>query len=125
MMIPRRLVSYLTVGASGVAVDMVVVGALVGGGISVLAAQAGGWTVAATTNYLLNRSWTWDSDRGLARAWARYLSVDLGKLGIRLAAVAGLGQLALPWYGTTIGGIAVASGIGFVATDRLVFPHAS
>jgi|GEM_PF-5577196 len=111
--------TYLVVGASGVPVDVAVT-TLASVGVGLLAAQAVGWAVAATWNWSWNRRRTWESDAEPLREWARYLGVDAGRLAVRLGVVA-LISSAVPGIIATITGIAVASALGFLGFDRVVF----
>jgi putative flippase GtrA len=60
-----RFLRFALVGASGYGVNLLTFSLLVGGArIAYPAAAAGSFTVAVSTNYLLNRSWTFRDARG-------------------------------------------------------------
>lgn len=113
---------YLSVGATGVPIDLVVT-TVTAAAVSIVGAQAVGWFVAATWNWFWNRRLTWQSDAHPGREWARYLGVDVGRLLARVAFVAGLVRVApqSPDVVVTATGIAVAAAFGFIGFDKLVF----
>jgi len=113
-----RPVRYLGVGATGVPVDVGVT-LLVATVVGILPAQAAGWAVAATWNWIWNASLTWDGDHSV-REWVRYLGVDAVRLAVRVGVVwATVG--VLPDVVATIVGIGAAALLGFVGFDRFVF----
>lgn len=117
-----KLGRYLSVGATGVPVDLAVTTAAAAA-VSIVGAQAVGWFVAATWNWFWNRRLTWESNAHAGREWGRYLVVDIGRLLARIAFVAGIVRVApeLPNVVVTATGIGVAAAFGFFGFDKLVF----
>src|SRR4029079_18734319 len=57
----RQLVRFCVVGASGYVINLAVYAALLAPGVHYPAAAAGSFLVAASSNYALNRQWTFDA----------------------------------------------------------------
>lgn len=114
-----RPVRYLAVGALGVPIDLAVT-LVATGALGLLPAQAAGWFVAASTNYGLNASVTWDGEATVAE-WAAYLGVDVGRLGVRVVVVAAVAGALDHDVVATVAGIGAAAALGWVGFDRLVF----
>ena len=80
----RRFVKFVIVGTSGTLVDFGITflfKELIG--IPELIANAIGFTVAATTNYILNRTWTWRShEKQVGVEYAKFFAVSLCGLGL-------------------------------------------
>src|SRR6201987_110709 len=97
-----QFVRFCAVGASGYAVNLAVYAALLTAGLHYLAAAALGFLVAATSNYVWNRTWTFrTSDAPVLGQGARALVVSALSLGANqlflFALVsAGAGHLAAP-----------------------------
>jgi dolichol-phosphate mannosyltransferase len=102
---PRRLlenqfVRFCAVGASGYAINLIVYAALLGLGLHYLAAAAIAFLVAAASNYLWNRTWTFrTSDARVLGQGARAflvsaLSLGANQLFLLVLVAAGTGPLA-------------------------------
>lgn len=80
----RRFLKFGIVGVSGTAIDFGVTWFfrnIVGFGD--LVANALGFTVAATTNYILNRRWTWRSqEKKVGVEYLKFFAVSLIGLGL-------------------------------------------
>ena len=87
----RELACFCAVGAAGYVVNLVVFAAAMRAGAGHLGAAAGAFLVAVTSNFMLNRRWTFrGAGHGALSAQAgRYLLVSVA------AFVAGLGFLEL------------------------------
>ena len=95
-----QLGKFAVVGASGYLVNLAVYGALLRvAGLHYLAAGACSFVVAATSNYIWNRAWTFRTERGhVYYQGLRFLAVSLVALGANLAVLhvlvaAGLNKL--------------------------------
>ncbi|MCF0211360.1 MAG: GtrA family protein [Bacteroidales bacterium] len=80
----NRIIKFGIVGCSGTLVDFgvtFVCKELLG--ILPLISNALGFTIAATTNYLLNRTWTWRSkEKQVGVEYAKFFAVSLLGLGL-------------------------------------------
>ena len=96
----RQLVRYLVVGASNTAITLAAYALLVRAGAPAVVASVAAFAAGAVNGFLLNRRWTFRSDRRGARAAARYavvlaLGVGLNASGVALAVdVARLSKIA-------------------------------
>ncbi len=84
-----RFLKFGLVGAIGFVVDFGVT-ALLRDGLHVqeFVANTVGFSVAATSNYLLNRWWTWRShSRQVLREYLKYIVVSVVGLGINTAVI--------------------------------------
>jgi putative flippase GtrA len=96
----NQFVRFCAVGASGYAVNLAVYAALLAVGLHYLAAAAIAFLVAAASNYLWNRTWTFrTSEAPLLGQGARALVVSALSLGANqlflvTLVVAGAGHLA-------------------------------
>lgn len=80
-----QLGKFCAVGAVGYVVNLIVYTALLHGGLHYLLAATCSFLVAVTSNYLLNRVWTFrDRRAGVAAQGLRFLVVSLGSLGANL-----------------------------------------
>src|ERR1700751_3678104 len=117
-----QFVRFCAVGASGYAVNLIVYAALLEAGLHYLAAAAIAFLVAATSNYVWNRTWTFrTSDAPLLGQGARALVVSGLSLGANqlflLALVsAGAGHLAAQAVA-----IVLATPFSFAANKLLAF----
>ncbi len=131
--LPPRLLRFCTVGASGVAVNLAVLGSALAllpgawGAWQARAAQAAGILVSILTNFVLNDRWTW-GDR--ERAGAPHWFGRLGKFCLVSAAAALLqwtGSVVLrEWLGLWIYlaqalGVVLALGVNFGLNHRWTF----
>jgi putative flippase GtrA len=99
-LLENQFVRFCAVGASGYAVNLAVYAALLAAGLHYLAAAAVAFLVAATSNYLWNRTWTFrTSDAPVLRQGARAvvvsaLSLGANQLFLVVLVAAGAGHLA-------------------------------
>jgi putative flippase GtrA len=99
-LLENQFVRFCTVGASGYAINLAVYAALLIVGLHYLAASALAFVVAATSNYLWNRIWTFrTSDAPLLGQGARAFTVSALSLGanqlfLLVLVAAGAGHLA-------------------------------
>jgi dolichol-phosphate mannosyltransferase len=102
--IARRLpqiqfVRFCTVGASGYAVNLAVYAALIGAGLHYLAAATIAFLVAAVSNYLWNRMWTFRASgapvvgQGARALVVSGLSLGANQLFLVVLVAAGAGHL--------------------------------
>ena len=110
-----QLAKFCTVGASGYVVNLAVYSVLLNwADLHYRVAATGSFVVAASSNYLLNRFWTFHHQRGhFAYQGARFLAVSLVSLGANLLILhllisAGMGKI-------------VAQGIAIVLVTPLNF----
>ena len=86
----RRFAKFCVVGASGTVVDFGITAVCKGFlGVPDLLANAIGFTVAATSNFVLNRVWTWRShSKQVGAEYLKFFAVSLAGLGINTLMVA-------------------------------------
>ena len=78
----RQVIRFCAVGASGYVVNLVVYATLLGAGVHYVAAATVSFLVAASSNYALNRRWTFDArQERLALQGLRALAVSAVSLG--------------------------------------------
>ena len=81
-LLANEFVRFCAVGASGYAVNLAVYAALLAAGVHYLAAAAVAFFVAAASNYVWNRTWTFrTSDAPVLRQGARAIVVSALSLG--------------------------------------------
>jgi putative flippase GtrA len=96
----EHLVKFCAVGAVGYVINLGVYTALHHAGLHYLVAATGSFLVAVSSNYLLNRWWTFRDRRGgVAAQGMRFFVVSLASLGANLLVLQilvslGLGKLA-------------------------------
>jgi putative flippase GtrA len=134
---PPRLFRFGVVGASGVVVNLAVLGSALAllpptwGAWQARSAQAAGILVSILTNFLLNDRWTWgDRKGGGARSWLKRLGMFC-----LVSAVAALLQwscsvalherLGLWIYLAQALGIVLAMGVNFTLNHRWTFRRRS
>ena len=94
-----QLAKFCAVGAVGYVINLGVYTALLHAGLHYLIAATGSFLVAVSSNYLLNRSWTFrDRRAGVAAQGMRFFAVSLASLGANLLVLhilitLGLGKL--------------------------------
>lgn len=94
-----QLAKFSAVGASGYVVNLAVYAALLGAGLHFRLAAVVSFVVSASSNYLLNRAWTFRSQRGsFAYQGMRFLLVSAAALGanqlwLTVFVAAGAGKL--------------------------------
>jgi len=109
----RELVRFCLVGASGVIVNMLILGMALLEGAPLLLAAVLAFMGAATSNYLLNRTWTFRSREGLSvgelesytgrsqslsAQWAKFLAASLAGLAVNLVILSILTDMLHVWY---------------------------
>ncbi len=99
-----KFVKFGIVGATGIVLDFGITYLLRDvAGTPELLANAVGFTLAATSNYFLNRLWTWRStNKNVAGEYARFFAVALVGLGINTLIVWSLTALmadTVTWTG--------------------------
>lgn len=84
----RQLAKFCVVGGIGYAINLAVYHTLLAHGLHYLAAATCSFLVAVTSNYTLNRHWTFRDNRGgVAVQGMRFLLVSLASLGANLLAL--------------------------------------
>lgn len=115
-----RLVSFVSVGGVGMLIDLTITFTLLSH-LPVLAANAAGWIVAVSHNFLGNWWVTFgrpDGHRG--RQYLGYVSAHAVTFGARAVVVASvLAATAVPATLATLAGVGVAACINFVAAERI------
>jgi len=82
----RQLAKFCVVGAIGYVINLAVYHTLLGEGLHYLAAATCSFLVAVTSNYTLNRHWTFRDQRaGVATQGMRFFLVSLASLAANLA----------------------------------------
>ena len=95
----EQLAKFCAVGAVGYVINLGVYTALLHEGLHYLIAATGSFLVAVSSNYLLNRWWTFRDHRaGVAAQGMRFFAVSLASLGANLLVLhilitLGLGKL--------------------------------
>jgi putative flippase GtrA len=95
----EQLAQFCAVGAVGYVINLGVYTALLHVGLHYLVAATGSFLVAVSSNYLLNRLWTFrDRRAGVAAQGMRFFAVAVGALGANLLVLhilitLGLGKL--------------------------------
>jgi putative flippase GtrA len=80
-----QLGKFCAVGAVGYGINLAVYAALLHAGFHYLLAATGSFLVAVTSNYILNRHWTFrDRRAGIAAQGMRFFVVSLASLGANL-----------------------------------------
>lgn len=115
-----RLVSFCGVGGVGMVVDLAITFALLGR-LSPLAANAAGWSVAVTHNFLGNWYVTFDRpDGSIPRQYAAYVGFHALTFGVRAVVLSAiLAATALPATVATVGGVGAAAVVNFLASERI------
>ena len=81
----QQLAKFCAVGAVGYAINLAIYHTLLGHGLHYLAAATCSFLVAVTSNYTLNRLWTFRDHRaGVAAQGMRFFLVSLASLGANL-----------------------------------------
>ncbi len=80
-----QLGKFCAVGAVGYGINLAVYATLLHAGFHYLLAATGSFLVAVTSNYMLNRHWTFrDRRAGVAAQGMRFFAVSLASLGANL-----------------------------------------
>jgi dolichol-phosphate mannosyltransferase len=126
----RRFAVFNLVGATGIIVQLAVLGALTGAGLAYLPATALAVEAAVLNNFLWHEAWTW-RDRAAERredAPSRLARFNLTVGGVSIAGNLLLMRLLVGWLGlppvpgNTIV-IAFFGLLNFLVSDRFVFRH--
>lgn len=119
----RQLARYLAVGASGYVVNLAVFSALLLGGLHHLEAAVGSFAVAAASNFLLNRGWTFrEHHTGSGHGQAvRFLSVSAVALAANLVLLELLVRASLPEVPAQAVAIVLVTPISFWGNKRWAF----
>ena len=119
-----QLAKFCVVGAVGYLINLGVYAALLHAGLHFLVAATGSFLVAVTSNYTLNRHWTFrDRRAGVATQGMRFFVVSLASLGANLVVLhvlitLGLGKLA----GQAVA-IVLVTPLNFVGNKLWSFRH--
>jgi putative flippase GtrA len=122
-----QVARFATVGGSGYAVNIIVFAALTRSldAAPVVAATAA-FAAAVTSNYLLNRAWTFTgTSAGFCAGGRRFLLISLGGLGIGLVLLAGFVELGAPKLVAQSAAIALVTPVNFVGSRWYAFRAAS
>src|SRR5262245_57111582 len=123
---PWCVAKFLVTGFSGYLVHMAVMAAVVmglGGRPNVEGAVAG-FTVAMTTNYLINRHWTFRARHvGVVSSYPKYALSALAGLGVQIGVMTIL--QAQPWAWSATLGIAAGTVCNFLLNFLWTFPRRS
>lgn len=119
----RQLLRFCVVGTSGVAVNLAVFSLLVTqGGIHHLLAATISFVVAWSTNFVLNKHWTFRRhDLSVVQQGARNLLVSLVALGLNLAILALLEAQGLNEILAQLIAIALVTPVNFLLNRRWSF----
>jgi len=118
---PLRVFKFLCTGAIGVIPNIVVLNLAVKGfGASKDIGVAAGWGVAMTTNYLINRKWTFRADGvPVAGSYLKYALGSLGGLGIQWLVMRGLPTMH--YNVSALLGIAAGTVFNYMASQLWAF----
>jgi dolichol-phosphate mannosyltransferase len=117
-----QFVRFCAVGASGYAVNLAVYAALLSAGLHYLAAAAVAFLVAAGSNYLWNRTWTFrTSDAPVLGQGARALVVSALSLGANQLFLLALVSAGAGHLGAQAVAIALATPFSFAANKLWAF----
>ncbi|MGZ6103223.1 MAG: GtrA family protein [Vulcanimicrobiaceae bacterium] len=123
----RQFVKFSVVGASGLFVNAIIAHALHGRtNLSDFTDFAIGFMAGGVSNYVLNRIWTFRSDRNALIEGAQFLTVSLiallfGKLVFWLAGRAQFDHFTTIWFVATAAGVLV----NFFLNKYWTFKHVS
>jgi dolichol-phosphate mannosyltransferase len=121
-LLENQFVRFCAVGASGYAVNLAVYAALLAAGLHYLAAAAIAFLVAAASNYLWNRTWTFRTSgapvlgQGARALAVSALSLGANQLSLVALVAAGAGHLAAQAVA-----IVLATPFSFVANKLWAF----
>ena len=120
-----QLFKFGLVGGSGYVINLIAFTVLVdGAGVHHLAAAVLSFCLAVTNNFLLNRAWTFRDARGGHAGFeaARFFAVSVGALGVNLAVLYGLVDLAsAPAVASQAIAVAVAMPFNFIGNKLWTF----
>jgi dolichol-phosphate mannosyltransferase len=116
---------FCLVGGSGVLVNLAVFQGALTLGVPVLAASAFAFVTAASSNFLLNRAWTFGgapSREGTAVRWAKFLVASAAGLAANLAVLAVLpAWFSIPSLPAQLAGIAAGTLLNYRLSRDWVF----
>lgn len=116
---------FCLVGASGVLVNLAVFQSAIILGIPLLVASALAFVMAASSNFFLNRAWTFwgaSSRERIAARWARFLGASAAGLAVNLAVLSMLtGWLGLWHIPGQLCGIAAGTMLNYQLSRSWVF----
>jgi putative flippase GtrA len=119
----RSFGKFALVGASGFAINLGVFAALEHAGLSHVSAAIGAFVVAAGSNFLWNRLWTFRARPGAARRQApRFLAVAILGLLVNLAVLHVLVLLSVPDLVAQATGVVAAVPVTFLGSRVWSFP---
>jgi putative flippase GtrA len=119
-----QLFKFGVVGASGYAINLIVFAGLTGGlGVHHIVAAVGAFCVAVSSNFFWNRHWTFSATQGHAGFQAaRFFTVSVAGLGVNLAVLAVLVDLAgVPELPSQAVAVAVAMPVNFIGNKLWTF----
>jgi putative flippase GtrA len=117
-----QFLRFCAVGASGYAVNLAVFAALLEAGVHYLAAAAGSFVVAAASNYVWNRLWTFRTRNvRVLRQSARALLVSALSLGANQLFLLALVGAGAPHLAGQAAAIALVTPFSFVANKLWAF----
>lgn len=123
-----KFVKFCAVGATGLAVDFGITFLLKEkAGRNKYIANSAGFVCAASSNFLLNRQWTFQStNQAVTAEYLSFLLVSLVGLGINNAVIWWLhDRRNLPFYPSKAGAIVVATAWNFFANFYITFSNAT
>jgi dolichol-phosphate mannosyltransferase len=113
---------FAVVGTSGLIVNLGVYSILLHAtGATSLVAAAGSFVVAAASNYIWNRAWTFDRRCRTLMRGARFLCVSVGSFGVGAATLVILERLGVAPEAAQAFGVLLAAPLSFVAHRRWTF----
>lgn len=117
-----QIARFLTVGALNTAVGACVIFGLMLAGVGAVPANLAGYAVGLCTSFVLNRRWTFNSDRPVARAIGPFLLVfGVAYLASLAVLVAGIEHVGLNPYLAQAAAIGVYTALSFVGFRRFAF----
>jgi dolichol-phosphate mannosyltransferase len=118
----RQLRRFCVVGASGYIVNLVVYSSLLAAGVHYVAAATASFLVAASSNYVLNRHWTFEaSQERLASQSLRALTVSGLSLGANQICLLALVELGADHLAGQAVAILLVTPFSFVANKLWAF----
>ncbi|HVA29924.1 MAG TPA: GtrA family protein [Gaiellaceae bacterium] len=120
----EQLAQFCIVGAAGYAVNLAVYASLLRAGLHYLLAATCSFLVAVTTNYALNRHWTFrDRKAGVAAQGMRFFAVSLASLGANLLMLHILITFGLGKFVAQAVAIVLVTPLNFVGNKLWSFRH--
>ena len=116
-----QLARFCAVGGSGWIVNLVVFTGLLAAGAHHLVAAVGAFAVAWSSNFILNRLWTFRRPGSAVVQGTRHLAVSLTGLGANLVLLHTLVTAGLPPVGSQALAILLIAPVAFLANRRWAF----